>query len=226
MAPRATTTSGARSARVARILVIGASRGIGSVVTKQALERGYVVRALSHCRGRSEAPDLEYVAADALDPGAIAAAMNGVDVVVQALGISAGPQMVRRLVTLFSEATRVLLPAMRDAGVRRLVSVTGFGAGDSRANVGCLPGLTFELFLGRAYADKDVQEKLIRDSECDWTIVRPVIHTNGPRLGRYKVLDNPDRWRNGLISRRDVADFIVRQIEDDTFIGRTPVVTY
>ena len=68
--------SGARSARVARILVIGANRGIGRVVTKQALERGYVVRALSCRRGRSAAPDLEYVAADALDPATIAAAMN------------------------------------------------------------------------------------------------------------------------------------------------------
>ena len=56
--------------------------------------------------------------------------------------------------------------------------------------------------------------------------MRPVILTNGPQLGRYKVLDDPDRWRNGLISRRDVTHFIVRQIEDDTYIGRTPVVTY
>ena len=208
------------------ILVIGASKGIGRAVTKQALESGYRVRAMSRRGGTGGARDLEVVAGDAREAASVAASLEGIDVVVQALGISAAPQMVCRPVTLFSEASRVLLPAMRDAGVRRLVSVTGFGAGDSRANVGCLPGLTFELFIGRAYADKDVQEKLIRDSECDWTIVRPVILTNGPRLGRYKVLDNPDRWRNGLISRRDVADFIVRQIEDDTFIGRTPVVTY
>ena len=64
--------------------------------------------------------------------------------------------MICKPVTLFSEATRKLLPSMRDAGVRRLVSVTGFRAGDSRVSVGCLPGLAFELFLGRAYADKDV----------------------------------------------------------------------
>ena len=82
--------------------------------------------------------------------------MNAVDVAVQSLGISAGLQMVCRPVTLFSEATRFLLSAMRDAGVRRLVSVTGFGADDSCASDGCLPDLTFELFLGRAYADKDV----------------------------------------------------------------------
>ena len=56
--------------------------------------------------------------------------------------------------------------------------------------------------------------------------MRPVILPHGPPLGRYKGLDDPDRWRNGLISRRDVADFIVCQSEDDTYIGRTPVVTY
>jgi putative NADH-flavin reductase len=129
-------------------------------------------------------------------------------------------------VHLFLDATRILVAAMRAQGVKRLISVTGFGAGDSRASINCLQLLPFRFFLGRAYDDKDVQERLIKDSALDWTIVRPGLLTNGGRTGRYKVLKAPSQWRNGNISREDVADFLVRQIEDRAYVRETPVLLY
>ena len=83
---------------------------------------------------------------------------------------------------------------MRPQGVKRLISVTGFGAGDSRASINCHQLLPFRFFFGRAYDDKDVQERLIKDSALDWTIVRPGLLTNGGRTGRYTLL-NPVRLR-------------------------------
>ena len=128
-------------------------------------------------------------------------------------------------VDLFSEATRALLPAMRQAGVKRLIVVTGFGAGDSRGRGGLLHKIGFNLFLRRAYDDKDVQEKLIRESDLDWTIVRPVILYDGARTGNYHILTDPKSWRLGFISRANVADFLIRQIDDDRYLGATPVIT-
>ena len=55
-------------------------------------------------------------------------------------------------------------------------------------------------------------------------IARPVILTNGPRDGRYRVLLDPRRWRHGLISRANVADFLVKQVKTDEHLGRTPVL--
>jgi uncharacterized protein YbjT (DUF2867 family) len=72
------------------------------------------------------------------------------------------------------------------------------------------------LFLGRVYADKDVQERIIRKSRLDWTIVRPTILTNGPHTGAYRVLVDPNDWTSGFISRADVADFLVKQIDDNS----------
>ena len=103
--------------------------------------------------------------------------------------------------------------------------MTRLGAGDSRNRGGCLYSIAFHLFLGRVYADKDVQEKLIRESGLDWVIARPVILTNGPRSGRYHVLVKPRSWRMGFISRADVADFLVKQIENNAYLGTTPVLT-
>ncbi|MEY4879492.1 MAG: hypothetical protein RJB62_961 [Pseudomonadota bacterium] len=125
---------------------------------------------------------------------------------------------------LFSDATRVLIAAMRSKGVKRLICVTGFGAGDSRASISCLQRLPFQIVFGRAYDDKSLQEKLIMESELDYTIVRPGVLTSGPRTGRYRVLVEPSQWRNGIISRADVAEFLVRQIWDQTYIRKTPVL--
>jgi uncharacterized protein YbjT (DUF2867 family) len=127
--------------------------------------------------------------------------------------------------TLFSKATRVLVDEMQAVGVRRLIAVTGLGAGDSRGHGGFLyDNLMFPLVLKRIYDDKDVQEMIIRRSGLDWTIVRPGLLQDGPATGRYRVLTDPAEWRAGPIARVDVAEFLVRQIADRALIGQTPLL--
>ena len=127
-------------------------------------------------------------------------------------------------VTLFSDATNMLVPAMEKAGVRRLLAVTGFGTGDSRDAIGLLQRVPFRLVFGRAYDDKDAQEMRIRKSGLDWTFVRPGVLTPGSATGRYKVLTEPSSWRNGLISRADVAHFIVGQIDRPAYERKAVVL--
>jgi putative NADH-flavin reductase len=212
---------------MATVLIIGASKGIGLEALKQALAAGHTVRALA--RTASGIPvghsHLEKIDGDALDPAAVRRALAGVHVVILSLGLSAGPELIFRPVRLFSAATRVLVTAMKEAGTRRLLCVTGFGAGDSRGRGGILYDAAFFLLLGRAYDDKDVQEQIIRRSGLDWIIARPVILTNGPRTRMYRALTDPLDWRCGFISRADVADFLVNQIDDNRYLGATPVLS-
>jgi len=209
---------------MSRVLIIGASKGIGLATTSQALERGHTVRALARSADgiALSSQRLEKMRGDALNSQDVEAALDGVDVVIQCLGVGLGDLF--RPVHLFSEATRVLIAAMTAKGVARLIAVTGFGAGDSRASISCLQRIPFQLVFGRAYQDKSLQEQLIKESALDWTIVRPGVLTAGRQTGRYKVLDEPAQWRNGIISRQDVADFLVRQIEDRSFVGKAPVL--
>jgi putative NADH-flavin reductase len=209
-----------------RVLVIGASRGIGVEVVRQALGRGLAVRALARSADRMaySAPNLEKQGGSALDADDVAAALAGVDAVVLTLGMRPGLEMLLGPVRLFSAATRVIVPAMERAGIGRLICVTGFGAGDSRQTIGSLESVPFRLLLGRAYDDKDVQERLIRESGLDWVIARPVILTDGPKTGRYQALDRPETWRNGFISRADVADFLLNQVEGDVWLRKSPVL--
>ena len=212
---------------MATVLIMGASRGIGLATVKCALEAGHEVRALARSAHSIELdrPKLTKVTADAFDAAAVERALEGVDAVIQTLGVTPSVERAVKPTNLFSKATLVLVQAMEKTGVRRLIVVTGLGAGDSRNRGGFLYSIAFHLFLGRVYADKDVQEKLIRESGLDWLIARPVILTNGPRSGRYHVLVKPRSWRMGFISRADVADFLVKQIADDAYLGTTPVLT-
>jgi putative NADH-flavin reductase len=212
---------------MAKLLIIGASRGIGLETVKAALRDGYRVRAVARSAASIpiENPDLEKLSGNALDSDTIRNALEGVDVVIQTLGVDISLRSIVEPTTLFSKSTRILVDAMKAAGVNRLIAVTGLGAGDSRGHGGILyDAVVFPLLLKRVYDDKDVQEWIIRSSGLDWTIVRPGLLTSGPASGRYRVLNVPQDWQFGLISRADVADFLVRQIDDRALIGATPLL--
>jgi len=207
-----------------RVLVVGASNGIGLEATRQALNAGHHVRALARSATAIAIsdPSLEKMRGNALKTEDVDAAVVGMDVVIQTLGVGLGELF--RPVFLFSDATRVMIAAMKRQDIKRLICVTGFGAGDSRASISCLQRLPFQIVFGRAYDDKSLQEQLIKESELDWTIARPGVLTSGPRTGHYQILSEASQWRNGIISRADVAEFLIRQIGDQTYIRKAPVL--
>jgi putative NADH-flavin reductase len=212
---------------MAKVLVIGASHGTGLETVRAALRAGHSVRALA--RSAASMPiqdaDLDKVSGNALDRDTIRNALQDVDVVIQTLGIDFSARAIFEGTTLFSESTRTLVDAMKAAGVKRLITVTGLGAGDSRGHGGLLyDAVVFPLLLKRVYDDKDVQEWIIKTSGLDWTIVRPGLLTNSPATGRYRVLTASKDWRFGAISRADVADFLVQLINDRTLISTTPLL--
>jgi len=212
---------------MAKVLIIGASRGIGLETVKAALLAGHNVRALARSAARIpiQNPGLDRVAGNALDSSAIRSNLDGVDVVVQTLGVDVAPRSIFERTTLFSQSTRIIVDAMKAAGVKRLIAVTGLGAGNSRGHGGIIyDSVVFPLLLKRVYDDKDVQEWIIKSSGLDWTIVRPGLLTNRPATGHYRILTAAGDWRFGTISRADVADFIVRQIDDRKLIGTTPLL--
>ncbi len=212
---------------MARILIVGASRGTGLETVRKALAAGHSVRALARSASTIPIEDekLEKVTGDATDKTALLNALEGVDAVIVTLGAAPSASTTISGTRLFSTATRALVDTMKETGVRRLVAVTGIGAGESRGHGGLLyDWVIFPLVLKRVYDDKDVQEQIIRQSGLDWTIVRPGLLTNGPATGQYRALLDPSEWRAGQISRADVADFLVREVAERKYAGQAPVL--
>jgi len=129
---------------------------------------------------------------------------------------------------LLSQATKCILAAMEREGTKLFVCESSLGVGDSKNQPG--PFFTYffvPVLLRNVFADKEVQEKIIQASHLDWVIVRPAGLTNGPRTGNYRHgFPVTDKTISGSISRADVADFMLRQLTDTTYRGKTPGISY
>lgn len=208
-----------------RVLVLGATGGAGRLIVGEAREKGHAVVAL--VRSQANAVGLagaELVEGDARDEGALTRAIAGCDAVISSLGTAISPF---REVTLLSTATRALVAVMARQNVRRLVCITGMGAGDSRGHGGFFYDWLFQpLLLRKVYEDKDRQEDVIRASALDWIIVRPTLLNDEPARGGVRALTDLSGVHGGKIARADVADFVVQQLTADTWLRKAPLITW
>ncbi len=208
-----------------KILVVGASRGIGLHLIVQGLSAGHVVTAFArHPEHIVSSHDrLLKLKGNILDPEAVERAVAGQDAVVCTLGKKTPWEPPP---DLFSRGTAGLLGAMNAAGVRRIVCVTGVGAGDSRGHGGFLYDRLWRPYMLKAmYDDKERQEALVAASGLDWTIVRPGFLTNGPLTGDYRALTDLTDVVAGSISRADVAHFILQELAGGRYLHRSPLLT-
>jgi putative NADH-flavin reductase len=208
------------------ILIIGASKGIGLETVKAGLAAGHMVRAFARSAASIPIDDarLQKIPGDALSRADLDKALKGVDAVIQSLGVATLKDLAFGT-TLFSASTRVLVVAMQAAGVKRLIAVTGAGAGNSRGRINFLyDNIMFPILLQRVYADKDIAEETIAASGLEWTIVRPGMLTNGPAKGSWTALPDMSDWRGGSITRADTGTFLIQQVADRSMIGKTPLL--
>ncbi len=207
------------------LAVFGATRGIGRRLTEQALAAGHRVTVLVRdpTKFDLEHDNLAVVEGNVLDPDAVRLTIRGADSVIVALGAKALSRSRIR-----SEGTQVVVDAMKEAGVRRLLCVSVMGAGDSMEGLPWhLRYLLFPLYLRQPLIDHEAQEAIVKGSGLDWTLVRPPFLTDGPATGEYEhgFVQN----RPGLsldISRADVADFMLRHVDSVAYLGRTPGISY
>ena len=209
-----------------RILVIGATGGTGRRLVEQALDRGYTVTAMVRNASKLgvENARLNVVCGDVLDYKSVAAALQGQDAVLSALGHKRFFYPTR----ILSEGTQNILKAMEANGVRRFVCETALGFGDTVGRMGLLyTFIVIPLVLPFYFFDKTRQEHLIAKSDLDWTIVRPGALTNSEKRGVKHHGSNVGNFITGArISRTDVADFMLDQLESDDYLGKSPGISW
>ncbi len=206
-----------------RVVIFGATGGTGRHLVEQALARGHQVTAFTRDPAALGVAHerLSVAAGDVQDPDAVARAVAGQDAVLCALGVPAGA---RGPVTLCGDGTERILAAMALHGVRRIVCQTAFSAGESRS-WGLSAWMTRRV-IGPIMADKDRQEQLLRDSGLAFVIVRPPTLTQGPQRGTCRVQEEARLWPWDHVSRADVADFMLAQLDSDRYVGKAPIVWY
>jgi putative NADH-flavin reductase len=209
-----------------RVLIVGATGGTGRQLVEQALERGYQVTALARDPSKLQVdhPQLRVVRGDVLDYASLDVAVRGQNAVLSALGHRKffGPTRI------LSEGTQNLLRAMEIHGVQRFVCETSLGIGSSAGRMGLYYAFfVIPLILPFYFWDKTRQERLIAASRVNWVIVRPGALTDGPKRGVYRHGQNVGSLlRTVRISRADVADFMLNQLTENTYLKRAPGVSW
>lgn len=205
-----------------RIAIFGATGGTGHELLQQALDRGHEVTAivrrpsaitLTHARLRVSAGDI-------LEPDSFAPTLQQQDAVLSVVGINSFRPM-----TFYRESARNLVEQLEKAGVQRLVCLTSVGVVDNPV------GPLFYLWLVKPllkhiYNDMRHMEQTIRASRLAWTIVRPSRLFDGKRIGQYRVGSSGELPQANKISRADLANLMLNQLDTQTNWQQAVAVAY
>jgi putative NADH-flavin reductase len=224
-----------------KLTIFAATGGIGLQILEQAVDAGHDVTAV--VRHPQKLPgelssQIRVVSADlaAPDPAMLTSAVQGADGVLSGLGPRSKAET-----GIAARGTQAIVAAMKAAGARRIVVV-------SAAPIGTVPspgrpnppkhdpgdGFIMQHLLNplvktalrKNYADLAQMEDILRDSDLDWTAVRPPRLTDKPLTGTYRTAHGQNLRRGLVISRADVAHYMLRAVGQPETIKQTIGVAY
>ncbi len=208
-----------------KLIIFGPTGSTGRQVVTQALQQGHDVTAFARSPEKLDQKHerLQVIKGDVLDFASVEHAIQGQDVVLCTLGL---PPMDKS--NLRANGTKNIIRAMEETGVKRFICQSSDGVGDSHDTLPFLMKyLIVPFMLRRAFADHEIQENYIKESQLDWIIARPVALTDGEHTGSYQdgyAADN--KTVTFKISRADTADFMLKQLTDNNYLHRTPSISY
>ena len=205
-----------------RLLILGATGPTGLQLVDQALAAGHEVTAFirSAARVSMKHPNLTIEVGDATESRALEGPMIGRDAVLSALG--AGSSLRSEIASC---AAAALIQAMHAQGLRRIISLSAFGVGETFGQASLVQRLAYRTLLRQIFADKAKADAMLRQSGLDWTLVYPTVLTNGVRTGSYRTGETLAMSGMPKISRADVAAFMLAQLSSSEWLRRTAVIS-
>ena len=207
-----------------KLIVFGATGGTGRHLLTQALHLGHEVSVLCRYPEKisTQHKRLKILQGDSLDAEAVSAAVQGQEAVLCALGMPS----VRDKSRLRTQATQHIIQAMHHHGIKRLLCLSAFGAGDSFKH---LPfhyrHVLVPLFMKPLYDDHNGQEQSVMQSDLDWTLIRPAILNDGKPIHHYQHGTSLLPSARLKISRADVADFMLQQLTHSAYLRQAATIS-
>ena len=211
-----------------KIVVFGASGGMGIKVVEQALEAGHIVTAFLRTPSKIaiQHPNLTLFQGDVMDAAAVENAIAGQEAVLSILGPTRPPEP--GMNSMLETAAKNIVAAMQKHGIRRIISTTGAGVPqpeDQPKAADRLVSAMLNILQKNFVLDASANVKVIQASALDWTIVRFPRVTDGARTGKYRVA-YIGKDSGTQISRADGADFVLRELTEKKWVKKAPVVSY
>jgi len=205
-----------------KIVIFGATGGIGKQLTEQCLTAGHTVTVLARKPEvlQAFADRITIVQGDLLNASSVEEAVKGQDVVLSTFGAKGGKDS-----DIYPKGIASIMLAMKTQGVSRIVCVTAAPVDDS-PELGFFFGKIIKpLFLQKYYDGMKQLEIALRQSDLDWTLVGPGRLTDGPRTGVYRTGETIPKG-GSKISRADVADLLLKEAIDTQHVHKKLMQMY
>ena len=215
-----------------KILILGATGRTGKQLVPLPLSKGYSLRCLVRYPEKIRQVDdrLEVLQGDPIHVEQLSMAMQGVDVVISLLNISRKNDFpwspLRTPTHYLSEVMANVLAVCKEQAVNRLVVCSAWGVADTQADIpGWFRWMIKNSNIGVAYEDHERQEQLIKATDLDWTIVRPVGLTNSGRTQKVITSYSNTPQPKLTISRKSVAAFMLDAVNQPDLVGKAPTIS-
>jgi putative NADH-flavin reductase len=202
-----------------KIVVFGGTGDVGQIIVQKLIDKGQTVCVLTR-QIKEAKTNLTYKIGNALDMKSIERLIEQDDKIIIALGFN------NSSLDTMSKGTANIISAMNRKSAKRLVCLSAQGAGDSWDN---MPEEFKEMVLNdpilkASFQDHGIQEQFVKKSNVEWTIVRPTEITS-EEAGTTFTKNKPTRNSTYQISKFDVAQFIVDELNENNFIGEVVMIT-
>ena len=215
-----------------KILILGATGRTGRLIVEEALKQGYDLNVLVRDKNKISfsSKSIKVYQGTPTRQTDLAAAMQGCDLIISALGIvRASDAPWSKLITaknFISESIKNAIAEADQQGLKRLITVSAWGVGDSKNDIPFwLRWLIDYTNMGPVYAEHEKEEKLLANSDLNWTAVRPVALNDSDKIKSLKVSFNNSPKPSLYISRQSVAKFLVDIIKSDKYDRKSPTIS-
>jgi putative NADH-flavin reductase len=215
-----------------KVLILGATGRTGRLVVEDALKQGYDLSVLVRDKNKVSfsSKSIKVYQGTPTNRADLAAAMQGCEVIISALGIvRASDAPWSKLITaknFISESIKNVIVEADQQNLKRLITVSAWGVGESKKEIPFwLRWLINYTNLGPVYADHEAEEKLLANSNLNWTAVRPVALNDSGKKKTLKVSLNNLPKPSLQISRQSVAKFIVDILKTDKYDMKSPTIS-
>ncbi len=207
-----------------KITIFGASSASGQLLVEKALAAGHHVTAFVRDADKLDASHdrLTVVKGDALLPQTVEAAVQEAEAVLNVIGPIGTPTAIT------AETTQNIVDAMKKSGTKRIVVISVGGITvpeDQRTGFDKILSSLLKFLLNEMFQDREKQLEVLMDSGLEWVAVRVPRLVNGAASGKVFAGFFGEDGASTSLTRADLADFMLAQLTDDTWLGKAPLVT-